>query len=115
MLLSLCVALVGCAMFQTSSATFQDVAGKFLTTTAITVDATMTSAAKAKVMGLVNSNDWAQIVAYYGKYQTDMQVATNLYGLAVQIGNPAIFAQASNNVQTSQLTVVTKVSTLPTH
>jgi hypothetical protein len=106
------VALFGCA---TSSTTFQTVAGKFLTSTAVTVDATMTAAAKAKVMGLVNSNDWAQVVTYYGKYQSDMEVATNLYSLAVQIGNPAIFTQASNNVQTSQMVVVTKVSTLPTH
>lgn len=102
--------LVGCS---TTSTSFQTVAGQFLTSTAITVDATMSAAAKLEVSGVITTNDWNQIASYYGQYRSAMIIATNTYNLAVQLNNSGLFTAASNNLQTAQASITTKVASVP--
>lgn len=89
------VALIGCA---TTMGTFNNLAGKFLATTAATVDASMHAWATWVVAGKATPQDEAQVRAIYATYQGDMMVATNAYALAVKVGDPTLFAPASNKL-----------------
>lgn len=99
--------LVGCA-----STNWQTAAGKFLTSTALTADATMKGAATLEVQGIISTNDWLAIRGYYVQYQSAMAIATNTYTLAVTLDNPALFIGPSNNLFTAQSSLTSKVTTL---
>jgi hypothetical protein len=91
------VALVGCTTLGLSKS-FETTAGKFLTTTAATVDAAMKGWAAWAVVGKTTTADDNVVRDIYGKYQSAMMIATNAYVLAVKTGDSTIFAGPSNNL-----------------
>ena len=102
--LTLGLLVVGCANLQTN---FQNNAGKFLTSVALTVDAAMKGWAIYDVSGHSNPAEEAQVKAIYQQYQTYFAVATNSYTLALAANNFAIFIAPSNNLQAVQNQIVT--------
>src|SRR5215472_4591880 len=90
------VALVGCASFQSNS-------GKFLASTAQTVDALMKGWAYWVVQNNVSTNQQAGIKSAYGTYQRAMLVASNAWEDSVLAGGAnATWISASNAVQQAQ-------------
>src|SRR5690242_4426571 len=84
----------GCA----TTNTFQNNSGKFLATTAATVDAAMHGWAVWVASGKASPGDEAQVKAIYQQYQGSMMLATNAYTLAVKLSDPSIFVTPSNNL-----------------
>lgn len=99
--------IVGCA-----SANWQTAAGKFLITTAQTVDTTMKGAALLEVEGIISTNDWKVIAAYHAEYRTAMISATNAYSMAIQANDASLFAPESNYLFTVQTKLNAKVATV---
>jgi hypothetical protein len=105
--------ITGCTT--AGSTSFQTVAGKFLTSTAITVDATMTGAAKLEVSGVITQTDWQKLSLYYNQYVSNMILATNAYNLAVLASDPSLFAAPSNNLFASKSLLTSSVTTVSTN
>jgi hypothetical protein len=111
MVASIGMMLVGCQMFKSGSS-FQVVAGKFLSTTALTVDASMKGWASWVAAGKATDPEQIQVKTYYAQYQFYMFAATNAYTLAVTTGNLAAFVGPSNDLQnvSSKISLVTSNS-----
>jgi uncharacterized membrane protein YjgN (DUF898 family) len=96
------LALIGC----TTLGTWQTSSGKFLATTATTVDSAMQAWATFVVAGRTTAAQEAKVKALYIQYQSYMMIATNSYALAVKIGDPSYFTAASNNLFYSKEEIV---------
>lgn len=105
--LGLVVALTGCKMLQSAQTRFEDSAGKFLATTAVTVDNTMTAWAKWVVMGKATPESEAKVRAWYGNYQVAMMKATNAYTVALTVKTPALFTESSNALFSAKVDLLT--------
>ncbi len=97
------VVLMGCA---TASSRFSAVAGKFLSSTALTVDAAMQGWASWVVAGKATPADEASVRAVYGNYQVAMGLATNAYALVVITGDTSLFVEPSNRLVGAKMSVV---------
>lgn len=104
--------IVSCSLTGCVSNTWQTAAGKFLTSTAMTVDTTMKGAALLTVQGTITTNDWNAISAQYVRYQGAMSLATNAYVLAVKLSDPSLFATPSNNLFGVQSSLTAKVQSV---
>lgn len=107
---SLSCIIAGCAIFHSGS-NFQTVAGKFLETTAVTVDSAMKGWAIWVATGKATDADQATVKTYYVQYQVYMETATNLYTVAIKTGDTTLFLQASNNLQAASTKLSTVTST----
>lgn len=96
--------VVGCAAL--TGGGFQTVAGKFLTSTAVTVDAAMQAYAKANVAGMTTASQDATVKTTYGQYQVYFAMATNAYTLALTASDPGLFVDASNKLFLSKTALV---------
>lgn len=82
------VLMIGCASFQTTAA-------KLLTSTALTVDATMKGWATYVVQNNVSDAQQAPVKAAYSKYQIAMTAAQAAYTALVANGDKNAWQQAS--------------------
>lgn len=101
------IVLTGCALLQSSSSQFQDKAGRFLSTSAATVDAALKGWGAWVAAGKATAQDEAQVKALYQQYQGYMMVATNAYALAIKLGDPSVFTTPSNNLFSARTTLTT--------
>lgn len=97
----------GCA----TTGGWQSVAGRFLATTATTVDGAMQGWAAYVVTSKTPDTNQAPVRQLYAEYQAVFAVATNAYVLAVSTGNQSAFTGPSNQL----FTVKTKVLTATAH
>lgn len=105
-----CILLVGCSIFSPGGK-FENYAGKFLASTALTVDATMKAYAKAQVSGMTTSQQDASVKTAYGQYQTYFSLATNAYTIALVAGDTTVFPPASNNLYNAKTTLTLAATT----
>lgn len=96
-----------CISCTTLTTSFQTNAGKFLASTAQTVDAAMHGWAVWDATGKASPTDEATVRKVYQQYQLYMMVATNAYTLAVKTGDITIFNQPSNNLFSVKQDLVT--------
>lgn len=106
--LCLTLALCGCASWQSTS-------GKVLTSSALTVDATMKGWAKWSATHPVSEQTHASVRGAYEKYQAAMAVAVEAYADAVNSGERTAWGNAREALELalSALTTLTQSSQKP--
>lgn len=87
--------LVGCASFQTTS-------GKFLASTAQSVDLAMKGWALFVVEGKVTAQQQLNVRSAYAMYQRSMLVASNAWETSLTTADKTLWNSASNSVYFSQ-------------
>lgn len=95
----------------TAATSFRTNAGRFLASTALTVDTAMKGYAKVVKTGQISITDQEKVHALYVQYQEDMAIATNAYALAITVADPSVFAGPSNTLFQSKSSLTT--ATLP--
>lgn len=95
---------MGCAIL--GGGGWQTAGGKFLTSTALTVDAAMHGWATWVASGKATSAEEANVKGIYQHYEGVMMLATNAYVLAVKINDPTVFDAPSNNLFIARSAVV---------
>lgn len=93
--------LIGCA--------FRAGSGKFLATTAQTVDTAMKGFFIQAELGRVSLDQSNRVVAAFGKYQQSMQLATNAYALSITGTNQEPWLLASNALFQSQAVLLSLI------
>ncbi len=87
-IIALAVLLTGCTTLTNDSA------GKFLASTAATVDAAMKAWATYVVVAKIDAEGQAEVKSAYVKYQASMAVAETAYVALVKDGNKVTWASA---------------------
>lgn len=107
-LLGILIALItGCA----TQSSLQTKAGKFLTSTAVTVDAAMKGWATYVVLHNTPQEQQTGVRNAYATYQAAMMVATNAYTQAAVAKDMTLFSGASNNLVVAKTILVQQAST----
>lgn len=107
-LLTSALVFSGCAIL--SSGGFQTNAGKFLASTAVTVDATMKGWGQWNATHVVPAATQQQVRDAYGTYQTAMAAAQSAYNIAVTAKDPSIFTSPSNSLFSAKAVLVKNVT-----